>query len=299
MHTSSQKDSQTEPIRSKPMILDLSENNTVTSWDTIKKDYAGVILRCAYRGYRYNNIKEDKRFKEYAKACNENKIPLGIYFMSQAINEAEAIEEAKYTLNAAIDFGATLPLFIDSEWSHSPHDGRADFLTREERTKVVQAFCDTINENGFVGGVYASESWYTEHLIYNDVKKYYVWVAKYAKNDTGELSTSIKLPKYDLFQFTSKRKVEGIAKPVDCSVYPSEIPAPTPKTDRTISGMPILRKGSRGKAVQIWQIIVDAQPDGIFGDITQQRTIHFQTVHGIQIDGIVGNESWNTGINSI
>ena len=124
------------------MIIDLSENNVVINWDEVKKNVAGVILRCAYRGYRYSSIKRDPRFDEYANACKNRNIPLGIYFMSQAINEQEAIEEALYTLEAAQLYNAELPLFIDSEWSHNTHDGRADNLTREQRTAVVKAFCN-------------------------------------------------------------------------------------------------------------------------------------------------------------
>lgn len=279
------------------MIVDLSQNNVVTNWDEVKENVTGVILRCALRGYRYNNIKRDPRFDEYAGACNNRNIPLGIYFMSQAINEQEAIEEALYTIEAAKLYNAELPLFIDSEWSHEPHDGRADFLTREQRTAVVKAFCNKINEFGYVGGVYACESWFTEHLIYNDVKDFYVWVADYGKN-TGEVVSSIQLPKYDLFQFTSRRYIPGIRDRVDASIYPNEVIEPD-KPERTITNMPVLRKGATGKAVQIWQIICDAEPDGNFGPITLQRTKDFQKLHNIEVDGVVGPISWNTGINSI
>ena len=98
------------------MIIDLSENNTVLNWDEVKENVEGVILRCAYLGYKYPTIKEDKRFKEYASACNSKEIPLGIYFMSQAITEEEAREEAEYTVSKAKEYNATLPLLIDSEW---------------------------------------------------------------------------------------------------------------------------------------------------------------------------------------
>jgi len=279
------------------MIIDLSENNVVINWDEVKKNVAGVILRCAYRGYRYSTIKRDPRFDEYANACKNRNIPLGIYFMSQAINEQEAIEEALYTLEAAQLYNTELPLFIDSEWSHNTHDGRADNLTRGQRTAVVKAFCNKINEFGYVGGVYACESWFTEHLIYNDVKDFYVWVADYGKN-TGEVVSSIQLPKYDLFQFTSNRSVPGIRNRVDASIYPDEIIEPD-KPERTITNMPVLRKGAKGKTVQIWQIICDAEPDGDFGPITLQRTKDFQKLHNIEVDGVVGPISWNTGINSI
>ena len=276
------------------MIIDLSNNNNVLDWDDVKENVTRVILRCALRGYRYNNIKRDPRFDEYAEACNKRNIPLGIYFMSQAINEQEAIEEALYTIEAAKLYNAELPLFIDSEWSHEPHDGRADFLSKEQRTAVVKAFCNKINEFGYVGGVYACESWFTEHLIYNDVKNFYVWVADYGQN-TGEIVSVISLPKYDLFQFTSNRRIPGIQNPVDCSVYPNET---MPKTERTVSNMPVLRKGSSGKAVRIWQIIVGAEPDGNFGPLTEEATTSFQKRYSIDVDGVVGPQSWSTGFNS-
>lgn len=280
------------------MIIDLSQNNTVLNWDEVKENVEGVILRCAYRGFKYPTFKEDKRFKEYASACNSKEIPLGIYFMSQAITEEEAREEAEYTVAKAKEYKATLPLFIDSEYSHEPHDGRADNLSREDRTAIVLAFMKRVGELGFIPGVYACESWFTEHLIYDVLRPYFIWVADYGMN-TGEIVSVISLPKYDLFQFTSNRRVPGVQKPIDCSVYPNELPKPEPHPERTITNMPILRKGSRGKAVQIWQIIIGAQPDGIFGDITLQKTRQFQREKMIEVDGIVGPISWNTGINSI
>ncbi len=280
------------------MIIDLSENNTVLNWDEVKENVEGVILRCAYRGYKYPTIKADKKFIEYASACVEKGIPLGIYFMSQAITEEEAREEAEYTVAKAKEYNATLPLFIDSEWSNNKHTGRADSLSREDRTAITLAFMKRVGELGFIPGVYASESWYTEHLIYDALRQYYIWVADYGRN-TGEIVSVISLPKYDLFQFTSNRRVPGIQNPIDCSVYPNELPNPEPHPERTITNMPILRKGSIGKAVKIWQIIVDAQPDGMFGDVTLQKTKQFQKDKKIEVDGVVGPISWNTGINSI
>ena len=279
------------------MIIDLSENNNVINWNEVKENVEGVILRCAYRGYRYNTIKADQKFSVYASACVSLNIPLGIYFMSQAINEAEAIEEAEYTLKCAKECGATLPLFIDSEWSHNTHDGRADNLSKEARTNVVKAFCNRINAAGYVGGVYACESWFSEHLIYNEVRDFYVWVADYGRN-TGEIVSTISLPKYDLFQFTSNRRVPGIQNPIDCSVYPGELPKEPQRTERTLTGMPIIRKGSRGKAVQIWQCILGISPDGVFGDNTLKATTEYQKNHNLEQDGCVGPITWQSGINS-
>lgn len=60
-----------------------------------------------------------------------------------------------------------------------------------------------------------------------------------------------------------------------------------------------LKKGSTGKLVKIWQVIIETEPDGIFGDATKKATESFQKKHGLKIDGIVGSESWNAGFESV
>lgn len=62
--------------------------------------------------------------------------------------------------------------------------------------------------------------------------------------------------------------------------------------------MDTIRKGSTGKAVKIWQIIVGVNPDGIFGAGTEAATRTFQRQHGLSVDGIVGKQSWRAGLES-
>ena len=63
--------------------------------------------------------------------------------------------------------------------------------------------------------------------------------------------------------------------------------------------MPAIKKGSRGKAVKIWQIIVGVNADGIFGQATETATKSFQKKVGIAQDGIVGKNSWRYGLESV
>lgn len=63
--------------------------------------------------------------------------------------------------------------------------------------------------------------------------------------------------------------------------------------------MPTIKKGSKGKAVKIWQIIIGATPDGVFGPITEANTRKFQKSHGLTVDGIVGPKSWKVGLDSV
>lgn len=63
--------------------------------------------------------------------------------------------------------------------------------------------------------------------------------------------------------------------------------------------MPTIKTGSKGKAVAIWQIIVSAKPDGVFGAETEKATKIYQKQHGLEQDGIVGRKSWFYGLNNI
>ena len=59
-----------------------------------------------------------------------------------------------------IDF----PIFIDVESS----GGRADALDNATRTAVCRAFCQTIENAGYHGGIYTCRSWYYNKL--NDMQ---------------------------------------------------------------------------------------------------------------------------------
>ena len=63
--------------------------------------------------------------------------------------------------------------------------------------------------------------------------------------------------------------------------------------------MKVIKKGSKGNAVKVWQIIVGANPDGRFGSGTEGKTIAWQKNHGLTPDGIVGKNTWKAGLESL
>ena len=63
--------------------------------------------------------------------------------------------------------------------------------------------------------------------------------------------------------------------------------------------MDTIRKGSKGKAVKVWQIIIGASADGNFGSGTESATKTWQSNHGLTADGIVGAKSWKAGLESL
>ena len=66
--------------------------------------------------------------------------------------------------------------------------------------------------------------------------------------------------------------------------------------------MDTIKKGSKGKAVKIWQIILGftgADVDGDFGKKTDTATREWQKNKGLTVDGIVGKNSWKAGLESV
>ena len=69
--------------------------------------------------------------------------------------------------------------------------------------------------------------------------------------------------------------------------------------------MKTIKKGSKGNTVKVWQVIIGANPDGIFGNDTEKLTKKFQSTHkdmngaALVQDGIVGPKSWFAGLNSL
>ena len=85
------------------------------------------------------------------------------------------------------------------------------------------------------------------------------------------------------------RPIRGNSDPhrnhVHVEVVPAALAPPKPT--------PILRRGSTGAAVKVWQGVVGATPDGKFGPITERRTKAWQVVNELHADGVVDGDDWH------
>jgi GH24 family phage-related lysozyme (muramidase) len=84
---------------------------------------------------------------------------------------------------------------------------------------------------------------------------------------------------------------------------PGEPAKKTPKQESKTKtedyDMPIIKKGSKGKAVKVWQVIIGANVDGDFGSKTESLTKQFQEKHKLTADGIVGMYTWSAGLGTL
>lgn len=67
--------------------------------------------------------------------------------------------------------------------------------------------------------------------------------------------------------------------------------------------MTLIKRGSKGKAVKVWQAIVGVDVDGDFGPKTETATVDFQKAvfpnDKREWDGIVGDKTWKAGLESV
>lgn len=73
----------------------------------------------------------------------------------------------------------------------------------------------------------------------------------------------------------------------------------TTTTKASDTKMRQIKKGSTGKAVKLWQVIIGVEIDGKFGPATETATKAFQKKHKLEVDGIVGPMSWKAGLESV
>lgn len=134
--------------------VDVSEHQLDIDWAKVAGsgvDYA--YIRLGWRGYTEGGLFEDEYYDRNMRGAIESGLMTGVYFFSQAVNVAEAIEEAEYVLERIADYPVTLPVVFDWEKVDSPEARTAD-ITVQGRTDCAVAFCETIRRAGYTPCVY-------------------------------------------------------------------------------------------------------------------------------------------------
>lgn len=189
--------------------IDVSKFQGTIDWNAVKADgITFAIIRCGYRGYGTGALVEDSTYRQNIQGAINAGLKVGVYFYSQAINEAEAVEEASMVLSLVSGYSLPLGVYYDTE---SVAGGRANAISAAQRTACAVAFCETIRNAGYKAGVYSYASWFYNALNFANISKYNIWIAQY--RDT--LSFNYK---YNIWQYTGSGRVNGISTAVDMNI---------------------------------------------------------------------------------
>lgn len=194
------------------LVIDVSVYQQNIDWQRVKA--AGVymaIIRVGFRGYGTGAIVEDEMFRQHLEGAQAAGIKVGVYFFTQAINAAEAVEEAEFVLECIKDENIQGPVVIDVEDVYD-EAARTNVLDVEARTEVVDAFCSTVTDAGYEAVIYANRTWFAAYLDMEKLSDYGIWLAYY--------SNEMRFP-YECYgwQYTGQGKIDGIPSDVDLNVW--------------------------------------------------------------------------------
>ncbi len=201
----------TEPGKKCMVGIDVSEYQGDIDWQQV----AGygiefVIVRVGYRGYESGKFVQDEKCQANLDGALNAGLKAGVYFVTQAVDEAESEEEAGYVLEIIGNRNIEMPIYLDMEPVYGGV-ARTDDLSEEQRTKNAAAFCKKIEDSGYRAGIYANQYWFSGNLHLKEVEMYDIWFAKYG--------TQPDYPyKFDAWQFSETGTVPGIEGSVDLNV---------------------------------------------------------------------------------
>lgn len=188
--------------------IDVSRWNGNINWTSVKNSGVSyVIIRTGYRGSTQGSLIEDTTFRNNIQGAINAGLKVGVYFVTQAVNEVEAVEEASMVLSQVSGYKLSYPIFLDVETS----GGRGDKIDKATRTAVCKAFCQTIQNSGYTAGVYANKTWFRNYIDASQLSSYRIWLAHY-------VSSTDYSGKYDIWQYSSKGTISGISGNVDLNL---------------------------------------------------------------------------------
>ena len=202
--------------------IDVSTYQDNIDWSKVSKEGINfAMIRAGFRGWgSAGTLVTDNCYRANMEGALGNNIEVGVYFFTQAITEAEAIEEANYVLNLVKGYKITYPIAIDTENVDASATARANNLSVEQRTAVVKAFCETIKNAGYEPMIYANMWWLNHNLDMSQLSSYAVWLAHYTgatQDDPFALPSSYS-GKYVMWQYTDSGIINGISGYVDMNV---------------------------------------------------------------------------------
>lgn len=202
--------------------IDISEHNGTVDWGKVAKKVDFAILRIGWVGNN-NNHTIDKKFIENYKAAKEAGIKLGAYVYMYSKSTQTAKAGAKWVLDKIKGLSFDLPIYCDME------DPSISNLSKTGLTLITNAFNEVIKNAGYKVGVYANKYWFDSKLDKSVRTAHHTWIAHYTsgiEKYKGE---------YEMWQNSSKGKVDGVKGNVDTNYLYTDIFTSTPKASTTSS----------------------------------------------------------------
>lgn len=167
----------------------------------------------------YGNNNTDKMFNQNALACVNLGVPVLLYWFSYAYTVEMAKREAEFAVEHAKKYWEKCPIAFDLEYDSVRYARTKGVnIDKDLATKMAVAFMNRVKELGYIPVIYSNKDYLKNYFnipyITNAIGHTYLWYARYASAITTE-----ERNKADIWQFTSKGRVDGINGDVDLNEF--------------------------------------------------------------------------------
>lgn len=193
--------------------IDVSAYQGDIDWQAVAA--SGVefaMIRLGFRGYgQEGTINLDAKFQQNLAGARAAGIKVGVYFFSQAITVEEAVEEARFVLEALGGAALEYPVVFDWE-TISGAKARTDGMDGAVLTDCAVAFCNTVAAAGYTPMVYYGlQLGYLKYDL-SRLTAYDVWYPQYGVERPSMYYN------YRIWQYSDKGTVPGIGTRVDMNL---------------------------------------------------------------------------------
>ncbi|SEK30929.1 Glycosyl hydrolases family 25 [Pseudobutyrivibrio ruminis] len=192
--------------------IDVSSHQGDIDWDAVAADGVEfVFVRAVYRGYGTGKIVVDEKCIENIEGAQAAGLDVGVYVFSQAISQAEVLEEASTVLNLLDGYTLQLPIVFDVE-KVSDSEARTNSLTVEDRTALTITFLEAVQNAGYDSMIYHNTEMGAMLLDFTQLTDYKKWFAGYNKEFYWPYE-------FDIWQYSETGSVNGINGNVDLDIW--------------------------------------------------------------------------------
>ena len=114
-----------------------------------------VIVKCGGDEDVVGGQYRDGQFDNFYNQAVNNGLHVGAYYYTDVRTVEEAIADADHCADILDGYNLDMPVYGDFEdWR------QMEWLSPQELTRVMKAFCDRLSERGYRAGIYTSGSWW-------------------------------------------------------------------------------------------------------------------------------------------
>lgn len=191
------------------MGINVNDQRGSIDWAQVAEsgvDYA--MIRVGFREYGRGKIVADEQFEANIKGALDAGIPVGVYFYSKAVTDAEAEEEATFVLEKIRGYNVKYPVAF--YWVYdTKDDGSRDENSRTVRcngdqvTGFIDTFCKKVKAAGYTASFYCDKEMGYKSLDLSKLSGYDMWYAEFRTAPSFYYD-------FGIWQYTKEGIVPGI-----------------------------------------------------------------------------------------